>query len=110
MPGYALAVAHLAVKTPEGFARAIEDGEDPGPADTQAMEQLLTKHRIDVLLYNVQTVTPVTTLVRALAQKSGIAIVGVSETMPTSDHTYQQWQLSQLTALLHALQGATSKR
>jgi zinc/manganese transport system substrate-binding protein len=110
VPGYALAVAHLAVKTPEGFARAIEDGEDPGPADTQAMEQLLTKHRIDVLLYNVQTVTPVTTLVRALAQKSGIAIVGVSETMPTSDHTYQQWQLSQLTALLHALQGATSKR
>jgi zinc/manganese transport system substrate-binding protein len=110
VPGYALAVAHLAVKTPEGFARAIEDGEDPGPADTLAMEQLLTKHRIDVLLYNVQTVTPVTTQVRALAQKSGIAIVGVSETMPASDHTYQQWQLSQLTALLHALEVATSKR
>jgi zinc/manganese transport system substrate-binding protein len=109
VPGYALAVAHLVVKTPEGFARAIEDGEDPGPADTLAMEQLITKHRIDVLLYNVQTVTPVTTQVRALAQKSGIAIVGVSETMPTSDHTYQQWQLSQLTALLHALEVATSK-
>jgi zinc/manganese transport system substrate-binding protein len=109
VPGYALAVAQLAVKTPEGFARAIEDGEDPGPADTLAMEQLLTKRRIDVLLYNVQTVTPVTTQVRALAQKSGIAIVGVSETMPTSDHTYQQWQLSQLTALLHALEVATSK-
>ena len=108
VPGYALAVAHLAVKTPEGFARSIEDGEDPGPADTLAMEQLLTKHRIDVLLYNVQTVTPVTTQVRALAKKSGIAVVGVSETMPASDHTYQQWQLSQLTALLHALQGATS--
>jgi zinc/manganese transport system substrate-binding protein len=109
VPGYALAIAHLAVKTPEGFARAIEDGENPGPADTLAMEQLLTKHRIDVLLYNVQTVTPVTTQVRALAQKSGIAIVGVSETMPTSDHTYQRWQLSQLTALLHALEVATSK-
>ena len=37
--------------------------DDPGPADTLAMEQLLTKHRIDVLLYNVQTVTPVTTKV-----------------------------------------------
>jgi len=109
VPGYALAIAHLAVKTPEGFARAIEDGEDPAPADTLAMEQLLTKRRIDVLLYNVQTVTSVTTQVRALAQKSGIAIVGVSETMPTSDRTYQQWQLSQLTALLHALEVATSK-
>jgi zinc/manganese transport system substrate-binding protein len=109
VPGYALAIADLVVKTPQGFARAIEDGEDPGPADTLAMEQLLTKRRIDVLLYNVQTVTPVTTQVRALAQKSGIAIVGVSETMPASDHSYQQWQLSQLTALLHALEVATSK-
>ncbi len=109
VPGYALSVAHLAVKTPEGFARAIEDGEDPGPADTLAMEQLLTKRRIDVLLYNVQTVTPVTTEVRSLAQKNGIAVVGVSETMPTSDHTYQEWQLAQLKALFHALQGAAAK-
>lgn len=109
VPGYALANAHLTVKTPVGFARSIEDGEDPGPADTLAMEQLITKHRIDVLLYNVQTVTPVTTQIRALAEKSGIAVVGVSETMPTSARTYQQWQLAQLTALSHALQGATSK-
>jgi zinc/manganese transport system substrate-binding protein len=107
VPGYALAVADLTVKTPPGFARAIEDGEDPGPSDTLAMEQLLTKHRIDVLLYNVQTVTPVTTQIRALAQKSGIAVVGVSETMPAADHTYQQWQLSQFTALFNALRSAT---
>ena len=97
------------VKTPPGFARAIEDGEAPGPADTLALQQLLTKHRIDVLLYNVQTVTPVTTQIRALAKKSGIAVVGVSETLPASARTYQEWQLSQLTALLHALRGATSK-
>ena len=109
VPGYALAAAHLSVKTPPGFARAIEDGEEPGPADTLAMQQLLTKHRIDVLLYNVQTVTPVTTQIRALAKKSGIAVVGVSETLPASARTYQEWQLSQLTALLHALRGATSK-
>jgi zinc/manganese transport system substrate-binding protein len=107
VPGYALAVAHLSVKTPPGFARAVEDGVDPGPADTLAMEQLITKHRIDVLLYNTQTVTPVTTQIRALAEKNGVAVVGVSETMPPSAHTYQRWQLSQLTALLHALQHAT---
>ncbi len=109
VPGYALADAHLTVKTPVGFARSIEDGQDPGPADTLAMEQLITQHRIDVLLYNVQTVTPVTTQVRTLAQKSGVAVVGVSETMPASARTYQQWQLAQLTSLFHALQGATSK-
>jgi zinc/manganese transport system substrate-binding protein len=106
VPGYALAVAGLDVKTPTGFARAIEDGTDPGPADTLAMEKLLTDHDINVLLYNVQTVTPVTTQIRALARSHGIPVVGVSETMPAGAATYQQWQQSQLTNLLRALQSS----
>ena len=52
--------------------------------------------------------TPVTTQIRALAEKNGIAVVGVSETMPAADRTYQQWQLSQLTTLFDALQHATA--
>ena len=103
VPGYALAVAHLDVKTPAGFARSIEDGVDPGPADTLAMQQLLDDHDINVLLYNVQTVTPVTAQMRALARHHGIPVVGVSETMPAGAASYQQWQQSQLTNLLHAL-------
>jgi len=106
VPGYALAVADLDVKTPPGFARAIEDGTDPGPADALAMQKLLTDHDINVLLYNVQTVTPVTTEIRALARSNGIPVVGVSETMPASVGTYQQWQQSQLTDLLHALESS----
>jgi zinc/manganese transport system substrate-binding protein len=107
VPGYLLADAHLDVKTPPGFARSIEDGTDPGAADTVAMQQLLTNHDINVLLYNVQTVTPVTTQIRALAKQHRIPVVGVSETMP-SGTTYQQWQETQMTDLLHALQDSTS--
>ncbi len=106
VPGYALAAAGLDVVTPPGFARAIEDGDDPGPADTLAMQRLLDHRDIDVLLYNVQTVTPVTTQIRALARTHGIAVVGVSETLPAGDATYQQWQQSQLTELLHALESS----
>jgi zinc/manganese transport system substrate-binding protein len=109
VPGYALAAAHLAVKTPPGFARAVEDGTDPGPADTLAMQQLLTGHHVDVLLYNVQTVTPVTSQIRSLARQSNIPVVGVSETMPSNATTYQQWQESQLTALLGALEKSAAK-
>ncbi len=108
VPGYALADADLDVKTPPGFARSIEDGTDPGPADTLAMRQLITKHDINVLLYNVQTVTPVTTQIRSLALQHGIPVVGVSETLPEGVATYQQWQGSQLTHLLHALQTSRS--
>jgi len=102
VPGYALAVADLDVKTPSGFARAIEDGTDPGPADSLAMQRLLRNHDVNVLLYNVQTVTPVTAQMRSLARQHRIPVVGVSETMP-SGTTYQRWQQSQLTTLLHAL-------
>jgi zinc/manganese transport system substrate-binding protein len=108
VPGYLLADARLDVKTPAGFARAIEDGVDPSAADTLAMRQLLTDHDVNVLLYNVQTVTPVTAQMRALARQHGIPVVGVSETMPTSARTFQRWQLAQLTALLRALGGSRS--
>jgi zinc/manganese transport system substrate-binding protein len=104
VPGYLLSDADLDVKTPPGFARAIEDGVDPGAADTVAMRQLVTNHDIKVLLYNVQTVTPVTTQMRSLAKQHDIPVVGVSETMPSRVRTYQQWHQSQLNDLLHALQ------
>jgi zinc/manganese transport system substrate-binding protein len=106
VPGYALAVAGLDVVTPSGFARAVEDGTDPSPADTLAMQRLLDGRDINVLLYNVQTVTPVTTQIRSLARQHHIPVVGVSETMPAGVASYQQWQQSQLTALLHALESS----
>ncbi len=87
VPGYALAVAGLDVVTPSGFARSIEDGTDPSPADTLAMQRLLDGRDINVLLYNVQTVTPVTTQIRNLARQHHIPVVGVSETMPAGAET-----------------------
>jgi zinc/manganese transport system substrate-binding protein len=68
------------------------------------MRELVTKHDINVLLYNVQTVTPVTTQMRSLAKQHDIPVVGVSETLPAGTPTYQQWQQSQLNDLLRALQ------
>ncbi len=108
VPGYLLAAAGLDVKTPSGFARAVEDGFDPSAADTLAMRKLISDHDVDVLLYNVQAVTPVTTQIRALARQHGIPVVGVSETMPAADATFQQWQESQLVQLLRALRAGRS--
>jgi zinc/manganese transport system substrate-binding protein len=68
------------------------------------MRRLLTNHDINVLLYNVQTVTPVTTQMRSLAKQHAIPVVGVFETMPSGATTYQHWQQSQLDDLLHSLQ------
>ena len=102
VPGYLLADAGLRVATPPGFAAAIEDGNEPGPADSRAMDDLITGRRVRVLLYNTQTVSPVTRHVRDLTAAAGIPVVGVSETMPAGAH-YQAWQQAQVAALLAAL-------
>lgn len=93
----------LVVASPPGFLRAIEQGTDPAPADVAAERDLLSGRKVRVLLYNSQVTTPLTAEIRALAEKSGVPVVGVAETIPTGATTFQEWQLAQLDALEKAL-------
>lgn len=103
VPGYLLEAAGLEVKTPEGFARAIERGSDPSPADQAAMASLITRHQIKALLYNAQTTSAVTQRIRDMAAQAGVPVVPMTETQPTNELTYQAWQLHQLETLQNAL-------
>ncbi len=103
VPGYLLSVAGLTVRTPEGFAKSIEDGDEPSPADTDAMDALITDRQVKVLLYNAQATSPVTEHVKDLAKQAGIPVIGVTETLPTGTKNYQSWQQDQLNQLLKAL-------
>jgi zinc/manganese transport system substrate-binding protein len=105
VPGYLLATAGLSIKTPESFAIAIEDGNDPSPADNATMENFMTSKAVKVLLYNSQATSPVTQHIRDLARQNNIPVIGVSETLPAGEKTYQSWQLDQTKALLNALGG-----
>ncbi len=103
VPGYLLAAAGLDAKTPAGFAGAIEEGNDPSPVDTATMDTLMATHSIRVLLYNSQATSPVTEHARELARQADIPVIGVTETLPKNESTYQSWQLHQAQALLEAL-------
>ncbi len=104
VPGYLVAGAGLRNWTPSGFARAIEDGNEPSPSDRAAMDALISGHRIKALLYNAQAVSAVTKSVRAHARRAGIPVVAVTETLPPG-LTFQGWQNDQDQALLRALGG-----
>jgi len=103
VPGYLLNDAGLSVQTPEGFAKSVEDGDDPSPADTAAMDTLMTNKSVKVLLYNAQATSPVTEHVKDLAKQAGIPVIGVTETLPPNQKTYQSWQASQMRQLEAAL-------
>ena len=94
----------LNVLTPFDFQKAVAEGNDP-PADTVAtFNNQLAQRQVKVLIYNVQTITPVMTNLQNEAKQMNIPIVAVSETMP-SGKTYQQWMLDQLKNLQMALGG-----
>ena len=69
------------------------------------MNDLVSVHRIRVLLYNAQATSPVTKHVRIWLAQAGIPVVPVTETQPRGEPSYQSWQQHQLEALLHALGG-----
>ena len=66
------------------------------------MNDLVAKRRIRVLLYNAQAVSPITAQLRNAAQKAGIPVVAMRETLP-ANLSFQQWQLAQARALAAAL-------
>jgi zinc/manganese transport system substrate-binding protein len=66
------------------------------------MTGLVTKRRIGVLLYNSQTVSPITKSVENAARAAHIPVVPVTETLPPG-LSFQQWQLWQAQALEAAL-------
>jgi zinc/manganese transport system substrate-binding protein len=102
VPGLLLTAAGLRVLTPASFARAVEDGTDPSPADVAAMQRLLTGHQVKVLLYNEQATSPVTARLKQTARAAGVPVVPVTETEPAGT-TFTNWQFSQVKALEQAL-------
>jgi zinc/manganese transport system substrate-binding protein len=102
VPGYLVTAAGLRNLAPRSFTRPIEDGTEPSPSGVAAMNALIAHHRIRVLLYNSQAVSPITARLQSAAAAAGIPVVPVSETLPAG-MTFQHWQLAQARALAAAL-------
>lgn len=102
VPEYLIQSLGLTNLTPSSFAQSVENGIEPSPQQVQEFEDLLKSGRIKVLLYNNQTTNDVTEQIKNTAQSAGVAVVGVSETLPKGKN-FQTWQLGQLRAILEAL-------
>lgn len=94
----------LNVLTPFAFEKAIAEGNDPPAGALVTATDQINNRQIKILIYNEQTITPVTTNLENLARSQGIPIVPVTETMPPGQ-TYQSWMMAQLNALEAALGG-----
>lgn len=100
---YLLRAAGLNDKTPQGFSNAVEQDTDPAPADIASMLDLITKREVVALVFNDQTVTGATRQIRDAAQRAGVPVVTVTETLPGTDGDYLSWQSATVDRLIAAL-------
>ena len=75
------------------------NGVDPAPEDVTLEDGFFTKHQVKVFAYNQQVVDPLTTSIRTTAERAGVPVVGVYETMPTPGYDYQTWMLAEVKAI-----------
>ena len=100
---YLANAAGLDVVSPPAFMEAVAEGNDPPAQSIVQFDQLITNGTVKVLVYNEQTVTPLTQSTEALASQHNIPIVPVTETIQPPDVSFQVWMNAQLIILQNAL-------
>jgi zinc/manganese transport system substrate-binding protein len=85
--------------------QAVAEGNDPPAQSVAAMENLMNggNSSVRVLVYNEQTVTPLTQNIKALAAQNQIPTIGVTETIQPPNTLFQVWMGAELIALQDAL-------
>ena len=103
-----LEAAGCDILTPFTLQAAIMNGTDPSPQDVTTENALFTGHKVKVFVYNQQVTDSLTQSFLHLAEKNGIPVVGVTETMPTPGYDYQSWMVAEVAALRHAVETGRS--
>jgi zinc/manganese transport system substrate-binding protein len=101
--------AGLKLLTPESFLTAISEGSAPTAADKVTTDNQIKNKQIKVYVYNSQNATPDVKAQVDAAKAAGIVVATVTETLTPAGASFQDWQVSQLTALKQALAQATGK-
>jgi zinc/manganese transport system substrate-binding protein len=99
--GYMFAALGLHSRN-ERFQLAVMNDTEPSASDVAAFEADLRTHRVKLLVYNSQATDPIADRMAAIARRSGVPVVGATETEPAGE-SYQVWMASTLTAIEQAL-------
>ena len=89
--------------SPPAFMDAIAEGTDPPAQSVVQFENQLENGSATLLVYNQQTITPLTQQVKQIASQYNVPIVGVTETIQPIDVSYQVWMNAELLNLQNAL-------
>ncbi|VDG23952.1 metal ABC transporter solute-binding protein [Lactiplantibacillus mudanjiangensis] len=102
-PVFDYALQDLGFKvTNKNFENAVEKGTDPSPKVIQQMQQQLKTGKVAFFVQNKQVSDKMVTNMVKLAKQNKVPVLQVTETKP-ANQTYQQWMVSQYSALAKLL-------
>ncbi|MGD0477938.1 MAG: zinc ABC transporter substrate-binding protein [Nitrososphaerales archaeon] len=93
----------LDLVSPPAFMEAVSEGSDPPTQSLVQFQQELQNGSVSMLVYNEQTVTPLTQSIVTLAAENNVPTVGVTETIQPADVTFQVWMNAELLAIQNTL-------
>ena len=94
--------------SPSAFMGAVSEGNDPPAQSMVQFQQQLQSGTVKVLVYNQQTVTPITQEMESIATKNNVTLVGITETIQPPNASFQDWMNAELISLQNALNSKAS--
>ena len=89
------------------FQIKIMNDAEPTADETAVFEKSLTSKTAKILFYNSQVSDPTTERIQKIAKKSGVPVVGVTETQPPDQKSYVGWMMRELDGVQAALGART---
>lgn len=93
----------LDLVSPPAFMEAVAEGNDPPTSSVVQFQCQLESGQVKILVYNAQTVNPLTQSLKVLAAQHNVTTIFVTETIQPPTATFQEWMLGELDALQNAL-------
>jgi len=100
---YLADAAGLNLISPAPFMQAISEGNDPPTDSVTTFEQQINANLPKLLVYNTQTITPITVNIKKMAVANNIPVIGISETILPASARFQDWMNSEIILLQDGL-------
>jgi zinc/manganese transport system substrate-binding protein len=94
--------------SPPAFMNAVSEGNDPPAQSIVQFQHQLQSGTVKVLVYNEQTVTPITVEMEAIATQNNVTLVAITETVIPPNALFQNWMNTELISLQNALNSTLS--
>lgn len=88
---YMASASGLDLISPPEFMQAVANGNDPSAGSIVTFQNQLKNHQVKLLIFNSQTINPITDSMKKLASQSNIPTVAITETIQPPSQPFQDW-------------------